>query len=236
MTHMIVSREEWLVARKSFREKEDEQVRMRDELNAERLKMPWVRIEKDYRFEGLDGEVLLADLFQGRTQLIIYHFMFGPDWESACLRCSFLSDHINGGIVHLNNHDVSWVAVSRAPIDRIQQYKNRMGWSFPWVSSYRSDFNYDFGVSFTQEELDSGYVNYNYRKVPSNRVADEMSGLSAFKKDASGEIFHTCSAYARSLESLGSTLMALDLAPLGRNETSSLSFVRRRDEYGVAAL
>jgi len=230
---MIVTPEDWLIARKALLRKEEEEIGLRDEINGMRLKMPRVKIEKDYSFDAATGRKRLSDLFDGRSQLIIYHFMYGPDWSDGCLRCSFVADHINGGLVHLNNHDVTWTAVSRAPLAKIEAYKKRMGWTFPWVSSFGTEFNHDFNVSFTPEEMASGWVSYNYGKVPSDRVSDEMSGLSSFIKDADGTIFHTYSAYQRSLESLGSALMALDRAPLGRNETSSLSFVRRHDEYAA---
>ncbi|MEP6831497.1 MAG: thioredoxin family protein [Rhizomicrobium sp.] len=233
MENLAVSREEWLIARKALLEREGEEIGLRDEINGMRLKMPRFKIEKDYTFDTGAGRKRLSDLFDGRSQLLIYHFMYGPDWGDACLRCSFVADHINGGIVHLNNHDVTWTAVSRAPLNKIEAYKNRMGWTFPWVSSFGTEFNHDFNVSFTPEEMATGSVSYNYGMVPSGRVSDEMSGLSSFFKDTDGAIYHTYSAYQRSLESLGSALMALDRAPLGRNETSSLSFVRRHDEYAA---
>jgi predicted dithiol-disulfide oxidoreductase (DUF899 family) len=159
--------------------------------------------------------------------------MLGPDWTEGCPRCSFIADHIGQTLPHLNNHDVTWTAVSRAPLDMIQAYKTRMGWDFPWASSNGSDFNYDFHVSFTEEERASGAIHYNYQDRKMNR--DELSGFSAFFRDEAGQVFHTYSTYARGLESLAGTLLMLDRAPLGRNETASLSFVKRRDEYQAAA-
>jgi predicted dithiol-disulfide oxidoreductase (DUF899 family) len=237
MENVIVTREEWLNARKALLQKEQEEIRLRDDLNAARLSMPWVRIDKSYEFETNSGTQLLPELFLGRSQLLVYHFMYGPDWADACPRCSFVADHINGGVVHLNNHDVTWVAVSRAPLSKIQAYRARMGWTFPWVSSFGSDFNYDFNVSFTTEDIATGSIYYNYDLLPSSRASDEMSGLSAFVKGKDGAVYHTYSTYQRGLEPLASALMALDRAPLGRNEANpfGLSFVRRHDEYGAAS-
>jgi len=173
----------------------------------------------------------LADLFDGRSQLMIYHFMFGPDWEAGCPGCSFLSDHIDGTLAHLNNHDVTYVTVSRAPLDKIETYKKRMGWKFPWVSSLGSDFNFDYHVSFTKEELESGKVFYNFREISGDDANDELPGMSAFIRDEAGNVYHTYSDYARGGEEILTTLMILDRAPKGRNETSTLSFVKRHDEY-----
>lgn len=226
-----VSREEWLEARKALLLAEKELTRQRDRVNAARLALPWVRVEKDYRFHTALGERTLADLFDGRSQLMINHFMFGPDWDAGCPGCSFFADHIDGMLPHLNNHDVTFVTVSRAPLDKIEAYKRRMNWHFPWVSSFGSDFNYDFNVSFTSEQLASGSVTYNFRETPSERAHDELPGLSAFYKDEQGAISHTYSQYARGGEEALGTLMILDHAPLGRNETGTLSFVKRKDEY-----
>ena len=232
MTHPIVSQEEWLAARKALLAKEKDELRIRDEVNAARMALPWVRIEKDYLFETPGGTKTLADLFAGRSQLLVYHFMLGPDWTEGCPRCSFIADHIGQTLPHLNNHDVTWTAVSRAPLDKIEAYKTRMGWEFPWASSNGGDFNYDFHVSFTEEERASGAIHYNYQDRKMNR--DELSGFSAFFRDEAGQVFHTYSTYARGLESLAGTLLLLDRAPKGRNETASLSFVKRRDEYSAA--
>ncbi|MBB6180981.1 DUF899 domain-containing protein [Pseudorhizobium flavum] len=230
----IVSREEWLEARRRLLQLEKEETRLRDKVRAERRALPWVRMDKDYVFQAPDGEKRLADLFDGRSQLIVYHFMLGPDWDAGCTGCSFHSDHVDGALVHLNNHDVTYVAVSRAPIEKIEAYRKRMGWKFPWVSSYGSDFNFDFHVSFTPEELASGSVRYNFTEIPREQAHDELPGLSAFYKNEKGEIFHTYSTYARGGEELIGTLMILDRAPFGRNEETTMDFVKRHDEYEQA--
>ncbi len=227
----IVSRDEWLAARKELLAKEKQLTHQRDALNAERRKLPWVKVEKNYVFDGIKGKQTLADLFAGRSQLMVYHFMFGPDWTAGCPGCSFLVDHIDGALPHLQHHDVTLVAVSRAPLAKIQAYKARMGWRFPWVSAFGSDFNYDYHVSFREEELASGKVLYNFREIDSADANDELPGLSAFYKDEAGTIFHTYSSYARGGEELIGTLMILDQAPKGRNETTTMDFVRRHDEY-----
>lgn len=231
MEHSVVSREEWLEARRALLVKEKEMTRMRDRVNAARLALPWVKVDKDYVFDTPAGAKTLTDLFDGRSQLVIYHFMFGPDWEAGCPGCSFLADHLDGAIVHLNNHDVSFVCVSRAPLDKIEAYKRRMGWHFPWVSSFGSDFNFDYHVSFTREELAAGPVFYNYRETPAEQAHDELPGLSSFYRDADGTVFHTYSNYARGGEEMLGTMMILDCAPLGRNEGSTMDFVKRHDEY-----
>ncbi len=227
----VVSREEWLEARRELLVLEKEETRLRDRLRAERRALPWVKMDKDYVFHAPDGEKRLADLFDGRSQLMIYHFMLGPDWDAGCVGCSFHSDHIDGTLPHLNHHDVTYVAVSQAPIEKIEAYRKRMGWRFPWVSSYGSDFNFDFHVSFTKEDLAKGEVYYNFRATPSAEAHDELPGLSAFYKNEKGEIFHTYSTYARGGEELIGTLMILDRAPLGRNEGDIMDFVKRHDEY-----
>lgn len=231
MEHSVVSREEWLEARRALLAKEKEMTRMRDRINAERLALPWVKVDKDYVFTTPSGAKTLPDLFDGRSQLVIYHFMFGPDWEAGCPGCSFLADHLDGAIVHLNNHDVSFVCVSRAPLDKIEAYKRRMGWHFPWVSSFGSEFNFDYHVSFTREELAAGPVTYNFRETPAEQAHDELPGLSSFYRDADGTVFHTYSNYARGGEEMLGTMMILDCAPLGRNEGSTMDFVKRHDEY-----
>ncbi|RDJ25151.1 DUF899 domain-containing protein [Bosea caraganae] len=232
--HPIVSREEWLAARQALLAHEKEETRLRDKVRAARQALPWVKLGKDYAFETPTGTRKLADLFDGRSQLMIYHFMFGPDWEAGCPGCSFLADHLDGTLPHLNNHDVTLVAVSRAPLAKIEAYKRRMGWGFPWVSSFGSDFNSDFHVSFTPEELASGAVDYNFRRTPSGDAHDELPGLSAFIRNDEGEVFHTYSGYARGSEDVIGTLMLLDRAPLGRNESSTMNFVKRHDEYEQA--
>ncbi len=229
--HRVVSREEWLGARKALLAREKEATHLRDAVNAERLALPWVKIEKDYVFDTPAGRKTLADLFDGRSQLIVYHFMLGPNWEAGCPGCSFLADHLDGALPHLEHHDVTLTAVSRAPLDKIEAYKNRMGWHFPWASSFGGDFNYDFHVSFSKEDLARGKVEYNYTELVADQAGEETPGLSAFIKDEAGNVFHTYSSYARGPEELIGTLMILDRAPLGRNEDTTMSFVRRHDEY-----
>jgi len=231
--HRVVSQQEWLEARKALLAREKEMTHLRDAINRERLALPWVRVDKEYIFDTPEGPKSLAELFDGRSQLILYHFMLGPGWPAGCPGCSFLSDHIDGSLVHLNHHDVTYVAVSRAPLGEIAAYKKRMGWRFPWVSSNQSSFNFDYGVSFTPEQLGSGNAIYNYEPSPARVVKDEIEspGLSSFFKGEDGEIYHTYSSYGRGPEELIGTLMILDRAPLGRNERSTMDFVRRHDEY-----
>jgi predicted dithiol-disulfide oxidoreductase (DUF899 family) len=230
MEHRIVSREEWIEARKALLAKEKEWTRLRDRLSAERRELPWVRIEKDYVFDGPLGPESLADLFAGRSQLVIKHFMLGPGWKDPCVGCSFESDHIDGVVVHLENHDVSYVAVSRAPYPEIAAVKQRMGWHFRWLSSFGSDFNYDFNVSFTPEQIAAGQATYNYRTGAT--PVEEMSGRSIFCKDETGAIFHTYSSFARGGEVMLSTYALLDMTPKGRNEKSNLSdWVKLHDRY-----
>jgi predicted dithiol-disulfide oxidoreductase (DUF899 family) len=229
--HRIVSRAEWLTARRALLAREKEATHLRDSVNAERMALPWVRVEQDYAFDTVDGCKSLSELFDGRSQLIVYHFMLGPDWTAGCKGCSFLADHLDGALPHLQHHDVSLVAVSRAPLAKINAYKTRMGWRFPWVSSHGSTFNFDFNVSFTAEQLAKGTVFYNFEEIGASRANDELPGLSAFAKDAAGDVFHTYSSYARGHEELIGTLMILDRAPKGRNETTTMDFVRRHDEY-----
>ncbi|WP_306830787.1 DUF899 domain-containing protein [Neorhizobium huautlense] len=227
----VVSREAWRDARLKLLELEKEETRLRDKVRAARQALPWVKVDKDYTFDTQTGAKSLHDLFEGRSQLLVYHFMLGPDWDEGCIGCSFFCDHIEGALPHLNNHDVTWVAVSRAPLSKIEAYRHRMDWNFPWVSSFGSDFNYDYDVSFSAEDQASGSVEYNYRKVPADQIADEEHGMSSFYRNAEGEIFHTYSTYARGGEEVCGTLMLLDRAPLGRNETSTMSFLKRHDEY-----
>lgn len=235
MSHAVVSREEWLEARRALLLKEKAHTRARDALNAERMALPWTKVDKVYAFDTETGRKTLDQLFDGRSQLIIYHFMFGPDWDAGCEGCSFMADHFDGTLPHLNHHDVTLVAVSRAPLDKIQAYKRRMGWRFPWVSSHGGDFNRDFHVSFTPEELAGETINYNFTDLPSGQGHDELPGFSVFYRDADGQVFHTYSTYARGPEEAIGTLMILDRAPLGRNEDATMHFVRRHDEYEDAA-
>jgi predicted dithiol-disulfide oxidoreductase (DUF899 family) len=231
MQHRVVSQEEWLAARRQLLGKEKEFTRQRDQLSAERRELPWVKVEKEYVFDAPGGKETLADLFDGRSQLMVYHFMFGPGWEQGCPSCSFVSDHIDGANWHLPQRDVTLLAVSRAPLAQIEAFKQRMGWRFKWVSSYGSDFNYDFHVSFTKDQLAAGKVEYNYDLVEGN---DELPGLSVFYKDPSGAIFHTYSAYARGLDMLVGAYNYLDLAPKGRDEAAlpwTMAWVRHHDRY-----
>ncbi len=231
-THKVVSREEWLVARKEHLAKEKEFTRLRDQLSQQRRELPWVKVEKEYIFDGPNGKETLAELFAGRSQLLVYHFMFGPSWEEGCQHCSFWADNFNGIPVHLNQRDVTMIAVSRAPLSKLAAYKKRMGWTFKWVSSSETDFNYDYHVSFTPEEMGKGEVYYNYevRKV----LREEMVGISVFCKDKDGNIFHSYSCYARGVDMLNGAYHYLDLVPKGRDEAGlsfAQSWVRRHDKY-----
>jgi predicted dithiol-disulfide oxidoreductase (DUF899 family) len=249
--HTTGTREEWLRARVELLEAEKELTRRSDELAQQRQQLPWVRIEKDYRFETDEGSASLADLFAGRSQLLVYHFMFGPEYTAGCPVCSTIADGFNGSVVHLENHDVTMMAVSRAPIAAIQAYKRRMGWSFPWASSRGGDFNYDFNVSFTEEQQREGVVQYNYRSMDVSPVREagdvgvvgeiaamvgtdtatytrEAPGMSAFALE-DGVVYLTYSAYSRGLDALWGMYSWFDRAPKGRNETGP--WFRRHDEY-----
>jgi predicted dithiol-disulfide oxidoreductase (DUF899 family) len=249
--HTTGTREQWLAARRELLEAEKDLTRRSDELTRQRQQLPWVRIEKDYRFETDEGSASLADLFRGRSQLLVYHFMFGPDYTAGCPVCSTIADGFNGFVVHLENHDVAMMAVSRAPIAAIQAYKRRMGWSFPWASSLGSDFNFDYTVSFTEEQQQEGVVDYNFRPMDMTPVLEaggegpvaelaamtgtdvatytrEAPGMSAFALE-DGVVYHSYSAYARGVDGLWGMYQWLDRAPKGRNETGP--WFRRRDEY-----
>lgn len=227
--HKIVSREEWLEARKAHLVKEKELTRMRDELATARRALPWVKVEKSYEFEGPNGKLKFADLFCGRSQLIVYHFMFGPDWKEGCVGCSFISDHFDAANLHLPQADAALVAVSRAPYPKLDAFKKRMNWKFDWVSSFGSDFNFDYNVSFTPEQLKNGDVFYNFKRQENGM--DELHGESVFYKNPAGEIFHTYSSYARGGDILLGTFHLLDLTPKGRNETSTMNWVKLHDKY-----
>ena len=232
MEHQVVSQEEWLAARKQLLSREKEFTRLRDQLSAERRELPWVRVDKEYMFDGPDGKETLADLFDGRSQLLVYHFMFGPEWEQGCPSCSFVSDHIDGANWHLPHRDVTLLAISRAPLAQIEAFKRRMGWRFKWVSSYDNDFNHDFHVSFTPDEMARGEVDYNYTMT--EFPSEEAPGLSAFYRDPSGAVFHTYSTYARGLDMLVGAYNYLDLAPKGRDEADlpwTMAWVRHHDRY-----
>ena len=227
--NQIVSPDEWLAARKRHLNKEKELTRLRDELSAERRALPWVKVEKEYVFDTPAGKKTLADLFDGRSQLIVQHFMFGPDWDQGCVGCSFGADHADAACVHLEHHDVTYVAVARAPLAKLEAYRRRMGWRFDLVSSYGSDFNFDYHVSFTKDELAKGKVDYNYEMT--DEGFDELPGASVFYKDANGDVFHTYSSYGRGGEEVLGAYMLLDMTPMGRNESGPMDWVRRHDEY-----
>jgi predicted dithiol-disulfide oxidoreductase (DUF899 family) len=230
--HKVVSRSEWLRAHSDFLAKEKELTHLSDELARQRHELPWTRVEKNYVFNGPQGKLGLADLFAGRTQLATYHFMFGPEWEEGCPGCSYVMDHMNGAVEHLAARDVSLVAVSRAPLEKLLAFQRRMGWRFPWVSSGECDFNRDFGVAFTKEQVASGAKAYNFATTPPH--GEENPGLSCFYKDPSGVVFHTFSGYGRGLESMLGTYAVLDRAPKGRDEDSlpmPMAWVRHHDKY-----
>jgi predicted dithiol-disulfide oxidoreductase (DUF899 family) len=249
-THMTGTREEWLAARLALVDAEKELTRRSDELARRRQELPWVRVDKAYRFETDEGSVSLADLFGGRSQLLVYHFMFGPDYTAGCPSCSAIADGFDGFVVHLANHDVTLAVVSRAPLAKLQDYKRRMGWTFPWASSHGGDFNFDFNVSFTEEQQRAGTVEYNYRRgghamdatpapapvaqfaatcgTDARTYARDRPGMSAFVRE-DGVVYHAYSTYARGLDGLWGMYQWLDRAPKGRNETGI--WWRRRDEY-----
>ena len=232
-TPKIVSKQDWLVARKEHLAREKEFTRLRDELSQQRRELPWVKVEKDYIFDTLNGRQTLADLFEGCSQLIIYHFMYGPDWQEGCPSCSFWADNFDGIGVHLNHRDITMLAVSRAPLDKLEAYKKRMGWNFRWASSYGSDFNYDYHVSFTEDEIgrEEMYYNFDFRKFP----REEAPGISVFLKNDEGEVFHTYSCYARGLDMLNGAYHHIDLVPKGRDEDGlphSMAWLSRHDQYG----
>jgi predicted dithiol-disulfide oxidoreductase (DUF899 family) len=226
-----VSEAEWLIARKDLLTREKEFNRLRDELSRHRRELPWIKVGKEYVFDGPNGKETLADLFDGRSQLVVYHFMFGPGWEEGCKSCSYLADHFDGANWHLPHRDVTLVVISRAPLSEFEPYQKRMGWRFKWLSSYGNDFNFDYHVSFTKEDEAKNKVYYNYEI--GEFMSDELPGLSVFFKDDNGDIFHTYSTYARGLDMLVGTYNFLDLVPKGRDENndSTMDWVRRHDSY-----
>jgi len=228
--HPVVSSSQWLEARKQLLKKEREFTRLRDELSQQRRDLPWEAVTSQYVFEGPDGKRTLAELFDGRSQLVIYHFMFGPEWEAGCPICTFWADNFNNVIVHLNHRDVSMIAVSHAAYEKLAAYQRRMGWGFKWYSSFESDFNFDYHVSFTPEDLAAKRATHNYTDQARN---SEHAGISVFYKDSTGAVFHTYSTYARGLDMLNVAYHYLDLVPKGRDEDggNARSWVRRRDEY-----
>jgi predicted dithiol-disulfide oxidoreductase (DUF899 family) len=231
--HKVVSHEQWLEMRAAFLVREKEFTRARDELNRQRQELPWEPVEKDYVFTGPRGQETLAELFDGRSQLIVYHFMFAPDWDAGCPHCSFWADNFDPVIVHMNQRDVTMVAISRAPYARLAAYRKRMGWTFKWLSSAGTSFNFDYGVSFTDDERKRGAALYNFRK--GDPGVSEREGVSVFFKDADGKLFHTYSAYARGIDLQNTAYNYIDLVPKGRDEGGrSQYWVRRRDEYPVS--
>jgi predicted dithiol-disulfide oxidoreductase (DUF899 family) len=229
--HRVVSREEWMAARTALLAKEKAFTRQRDELACERRDLPWVKVTKRYFFDGPRGQETLADLFELRHQLVVYHFMFAPEDDAGCPHCSFWADHYDGMIAHLNQRDVTFVVISRAPLAKIEAFKKRMGWKFKWISSNRTDFNLDYQASFPAADLQSGTVFYNYAKSPA--VAPDREGISVFLKEDDGTVFHTYSCYARGIDMVNGTYQFLDLVPKGRDEDPEApqSWVRYRDRY-----
>jgi predicted dithiol-disulfide oxidoreductase (DUF899 family) len=230
MDHKIVSRDEWLAARKAHLKNEKALTRLRDLVAAERRALPWVEVEKHYLFDTPDGKKTLAGLFEGRSQLIVHHFMWRWDLDQGCVSCPLEAYHAEGAIVHLENHDVTYVRVSRAPLEKLLAYNKRMGWKAKWVSSYNSDFNYDYHVSFTKDQLARGEVFYNYGIA---KGFDELPGLSVFHLEENGDVYHTYSSYARGNEEMIGAFIYLDITPKGRNEKEIMDWVRRHDEYEV---
>ena len=232
--HRTVSRDQWIEERRALLAREKEFTRLRDQLSRQRRELPWVRVDKDYVFEGANGKQTLSELFAGRQQLIVYHLMFDPSWEDACSRCSFWADNFNGVLVHLNQRDVTLVAISRAPFAKLAAFQKRMGWSFDWVSSFGNDFNRDYHVSFTPDELEHGEIIYNYAPVKTSMT--ERPGISVFYKDQAGRIFHTYSCYSRGLDMLNVAYHYLDLTPKGRDEEGlpfPMAWVCYHDAYGA---
>jgi predicted dithiol-disulfide oxidoreductase (DUF899 family) len=233
--HKVVSEKEWLAARKALLVKEKKFTRLYDQLKQQRRDLPWVKVDREYVFDGPDGRETLADLFGGRSQLIVYHFMFGPGWKEGCPHCSFWVDHYDGALVHLRQRDTNLVVISRAPLKKIETFQQRMGWKFRWVSSFKSDFNFDYHVSFTPAEIKSGTLYYNYGKI--QMKIDELQGVSAFYRDRNGEVFHTYSAHARGIDMLNTTYHFLDLTARGRDEHPDhpQDWVRFHDKYKGAS-
>jgi predicted dithiol-disulfide oxidoreductase (DUF899 family) len=232
--HKIVSHAEWTAARKELLAREKQFTHERDRLSEARRNLPWERVSKDYVFERARGKATLAELFDGRSQLVIYHLMFGPDWKAACKSCSFWADNFNGIVEHLKHRDVTLMAISRAPLAKLTAFARRLGWTFEWASSLGNAFNHDFGVSFTPEELASGAVEYNYG--PYKDAGSEMPGISAFARDADGNVFHTYSCYSRGIDMMNGAYQYLDFVPKGRDESglpNAMSWLRLRDEYGA---
>ena len=232
LNHPVVSRDRWITERKALLAHERQLTHLRDQIARERRALPWARVDKQYVFDTAEGPRTLADLFEGRRQLLVQHFMLGPGWEQGCPSCSYMADHADGMTVHLANRDTTFVAISRAPLAEIQHFHQRMGWKFRWVSSHQNDFNFDFGVSFTPEEKLKNEVTYNYGKQPFE--SEELPGISVFVKDDAGDVFHTYSTYRRGVEVMMGTYNLLDLTPMGRNErdvSHKMEWVRHHDRY-----
>jgi predicted dithiol-disulfide oxidoreductase (DUF899 family) len=232
VNHAIVSRERWIAERKALLAHERELTHLRDQIARERRALPWVRVDKNYMFDTTEGPRSLADLFEGRRQLLVQHFMLGPGWEQGCPSCSYMADHTDGVTIHLAHRDTTFLAISRAPLAEIQRFKQRMGWQFKWVSSNANDFNFDYGVSFTPAEQAANEVTYNYGKQPFE--SEEMPGVSVFYKDDAGNVFHTYSTYRRGVEVMMGTYSLLDLTPQGRGERDvpyKMEWVRHHDRY-----
>jgi len=228
--HAVVSREAWVAARKALLALEKKHTKLTDALSARRRELPWVPVEKSYIFDGPKGRTTLADLFAGKRQLIVWHFMFGPKWKEGCSHCSWWADSFNGNVAHLGKKDTTMIAISQAPLAKILPFKKRMGWSFQWVSSAHTDFNYDFHASARPDELKSGRIDYNYRII--EPFSDQLHGASVFYKDTDGAIYHTYSTYARGVDILNAGYQYLDLTPKGRDEIDAdSSWVRHHDRY-----
>lgn len=230
--HTIVSPAQYIEARLRLLAAERELTQQREALAAQRRALPWVKVEKSYLFESADGPIALAELFQGRSQLLVYHLMYAPEWDAACKSCTFWADSFDRMVPHLKARDVSFAAISRAPLPKLQAYARRLGWSFPWVSAGANDFNYDFAVSFTREQVERGSGTYNYGVSPADET--DLPGYSVLARDEAGAIFHTYSTFARGIDALNPVYQALDLVPKGRDESGlkhTMSWVKRRDEY-----
>ena len=233
--HKIVSREEWIAARKALMAGEKELTRAREALSRQRRELPWVKVDKTYLFDGPNGKVTLGDLFKGRPQLVVQHIMFAPEWDAACKSCSFWADGFERMVPHLAARDTTMVAVSRAPVTKLDAFKQRMGWTFDWVASGDGDFNYDYGVTFTRDQIDKGEAKYNFGATPP--YGEELPGISVFYRDESGSVFHTYSTFARGLDMMNAAYHYLDLTPLGRHEEGlpyPMDWVRLRDQYQPA--
>ncbi|QIG96002.1 MULTISPECIES: DUF899 domain-containing protein [unclassified Bradyrhizobium] len=233
--HNIVSREEWIAARKALMAREKELTQAREALSRQRRELPWVKVDKDYVFDGPDGRVTLGDLFKGRPQLVVQHVMFAPDWDEACKSCSFWVDGFERMVPHLAARDTTMIAISLAPLAKLEAFKERMGWTFDWISAGDNDFNYDYGVSFTRQQIDAGNAQYNYGTTPP--YGPELPGISVFFRDETGSVFHTYSTFARGLDMMNAAYHYLDLTPLGRHEEGlpyPMDWVRLRDQYQPA--